>query len=76
YEVENGLTLVHIDAYRLTSPEDFENLLIDEIAPSPRCVCVEWWSNIADCVPSDAYEVSMSIEEDSRHRIKIRRGIS
>ena len=76
YEVENGLTLVHIDAYRLTSPEDFENLLIDEIVPFPRCVCVEWWSNIADCVPPDAYEVSMSIEEDSRHRIKIRRGIS
>ena len=76
YEVENGFTLVHIDAYRLTSPEDFENLLIDEIAPAPRCICVEWWSNIADCVPSDAYEVSMSIEEDSRHRIKIRRGIS
>lgn len=76
YDVDTGLKLVHIDAYRLSSPEDFENLLIDEIAPTPRCVCVEWWSNIADCVPTDAYEVIMSIEDDTRHKISIRRGIS
>lgn len=76
YDRADGFNLVHIDAYRLTSSEDFENLMIDEIATEPRCICVEWWSNIADCVPADAYEVSLSIEENSHHRIKIKRGIS
>ncbi len=73
YESSSGVTLVHIDAYRLSSAEDFDNLLVDEIAQSPRCVCVEWWSNVAECVPPDAIEISMSIEEDDSHRILVRR---
>ena len=77
YDRADGFNLVHIDAYRLGSSDDFENLMIDEIAPEPRCICVEWWSNIADCVPPDAYEVSLSIDPDTQHHhIKIKRGIA
>ncbi len=42
YDIPDGRKLVHIDAYRFTEPSQFEDLLIDEIAPSPRIVCVEW----------------------------------
>ncbi len=73
YEAPSGLTLVHIDAYRLNSAEDFDNLLVDEIAPLPRCVCVEWWSNVKECVPADAIEVCLSIEDSGAHRISVKR---
>ncbi len=73
YDAPSGLKLVHIDAYRLGGAEDFDNLLIDEIAQPPRCVCVEWWSNVEECVPADAIEVALSIEDSGFHRINIRR---
>ncbi len=42
YDIPDGRKLVHIDAYRFSDGAQFEDLLIDEIAPSPRIVCVEW----------------------------------
>lgn len=64
---------MHIDAYRLDCAEAFENLAIDEIAPDFRCLCVEWWENVADIVPCDAIHIAMSIEDDGRHSVKIKR---
>ena len=42
YDIPDGGRLVHIDAYRFTDPSQYESLLVDEIAPEPRIVCVEW----------------------------------
>ncbi len=73
YDTDGGGKLVHIDAYRLDCAEAFENLAIDEIAPDFRCLCVEWWENVADIVPCDAIHIAMSIEDDGRHSVKIKR---
>ena len=50
---ENGANFVHIDAYRLKSPADYEALLIDEIVPEPKMVCVEWPQIVAGALPED-----------------------
>ncbi|WYJ07615.1 tRNA (adenosine(37)-N6)-threonylcarbamoyltransferase complex ATPase subunit type 1 TsaE [Opitutia bacterium KCR 482] len=71
YDAPDGRKLAHIDAYRLDSPEAFENLALDEVAPAPRCVCVEWWENVAECVPQEAIKIEMSILPDGRHAITI-----
>lgn len=34
--------LIHIDAYRLQSPEQAEGLLIDDLLEPPYCLAVEW----------------------------------
>lgn len=57
---ENGATFVHVDAYRLKSPADYEALLIDEIAPEPKMVCVEWPQIVAEALPEDALWLEIS----------------
>ncbi len=64
--------LVHMDAYRLSSPAAYEDLLIDEIAPDPKILCVEWPENIESCLPKDAIKIYFSIQPDSSHCIDIR----
>lgn len=73
YDAPDGRKLAHIDAYRLEDPQNFENLALDEVAPPPRCVCVEWWQNVAEAIPQDAIKVEMSIDDDGNHIIKIAR---
>lgn len=51
YDIPDGRKLVHIDAYRLSSPEAFDDLLIDEIAPSPRILCIEWPEAVEAALP-------------------------
>ena len=57
---ENGANFAHIDAYRLKSPSDYENLLIDELVPEPRLICVEWPQIIAEALPDDALWIEIS----------------
>ncbi len=73
YEAPTGKKLVHIDAYRLRSADDFDNLVVDEVAPPPRCVCVEWCENAAKSIPPDAAMVEMSIDASGRRVISILR---
>lgn len=51
YDIPDGRKFVHIDAYRLSSPEAFDDLLIDEIAPSPRILCIEWPEAVEAALP-------------------------
>ena len=70
YDIPDGRKLVHIDAYRFSSPEQFEDLLIDEIAPSPRVVCLEW-PEMADGYFQPDYWLDFDIKENA-HTIKLR----
>ena len=42
YTLPDGRKFLHMDAYRLSSPMALEELCLDEVAPSPRVLCVEW----------------------------------
>jgi len=70
YDTADGRRLVHIDAYRLSAPEDFDNLLLDEIAPSPKVVCVEWPEAVAEALEPD-YRLKLDILPNGSHFIKL-----
>ena len=68
---EKGILLMHLDAYRLSSPEQVDALLLDDFLVSPYCLAVEWPENIADWLPADAWHLELSITGD-RHSIRLR----
>jgi tRNA threonylcarbamoyladenosine biosynthesis protein TsaE len=48
---EGSRQLVHLDAYRLASPEAIDGLMLEEFLRSPFCLVVEWPERIADWFP-------------------------
>lgn len=60
YDTASGGKLVHLDAYRLSGAEAFEDLLLDEIVPTERVLCVEWPENISESVPEDAVRLKFT----------------
>lgn len=63
--------LIHIDAYRLESPNEMRALGWDEIVKDPRnIICVEWADKIAELLPADMVRLEFSHhDEESRHVI-------
>lgn len=60
YEGTKG-NFVHIDAYRLKKAADYEGLLIDEIVPDPKLICIEWASLIKDALPENTLTIKIDI---------------
>ncbi len=55
YTIEDGLTLIHIDAYRLSGEEELESIGWDEyVADQNVVIAIEWPSNISSAIPSNA----------------------
>ena len=74
YNIHRGRTrmLAHLDAYRLSSPREAEDLLLEEFLQSPWCLAVEWPDRVPDWIPSDAWHLDLAIGADSRHSIRLR----
>ena len=71
-EYEGRLRFHHIDAYRLSGPEDFseiggEELLADKGALS----AVEWSERIESALPRDAVRVELSVLADGSRLMKV-----
>lgn len=71
YPAKGGKTLVHVDAYRLSGAEDFENLLIDEIVSGEKIVCVEWAEAIGESLPKNAHKIDISTSGEI-HKITLK----
>ena len=74
YTLHRGGTrlLAHMDAYRLGSPQDAEDLLLEEFLVSPWCLAVEWPDRVSGWIPSDAWHLDLAIEADGRHAVRLR----
>ncbi len=68
----NGHTLVHVDAYRLESGSQLEDLMIDDFLTSPWWLAVEWPDNVADWLPPQALHLELTHTPDRRHLIRLR----
>ncbi len=66
--------LVHLDAYRLETAQQIEDLLLTDFLVSPWCLAVEWPDKIADWIPADALHLELRIGSDERHSIRLRDG--
>lgn len=73
-----GVTIYHADAYRLTGPEELENVGWEEmLAERNRLILLEWPEKVPGLDGLDApgtLHVSMELIGEQSRRIKIRQG--
>lgn len=51
--------ILHADLYRLTRPEEYETLALDDIAAGDSVVLVEWADRALDRLPDERLEVEL-----------------
>jgi tRNA threonylcarbamoyladenosine biosynthesis protein TsaE len=74
YNLHRGSrTLVHLDAYRLESPDQVEDLLLEDFLVAPYCLAIEWPERIAGWLPADTFTLSLNIEAPGLHRVRLQR---
>jgi tRNA threonylcarbamoyladenosine biosynthesis protein TsaE len=64
--------LAHLDAYRLGSPEEAEDLLLEEFLQSPWCLAVEWPERLEGWLTDDALHIDLEIGLGNIHHIRLR----
>jgi tRNA threonylcarbamoyladenosine biosynthesis protein TsaE len=74
YTIHRGAArmLAHLDAYRLGSPREAEDLLLEEFLRSPWCLAVEWPDRVPGWIARDAWHLEMDLLPDGRHSILLR----
>ena len=64
--------LVHLDAYRLETAQQIEDLLLADFLVPPWCLAVEWPEKIADWLPPNTLHLDLGIASDQKHTIRLR----
>jgi tRNA threonylcarbamoyladenosine biosynthesis protein TsaE len=64
--------LYHLDAYRITTPEDFESIGFAELLTQGGVVVVEWPQRIEPLLPPDCIRVHIEPLGETVRRIEIR----
>ena len=64
-------TLLHLDAYRLESSRQVEDLLLEDFLITPWCLAVEWPEKIAEWIPRDAFHLELGINADEHHTVRL-----
>ncbi len=67
-----GRMLAHLDAYRIGSPREAEELLLEEFLVSPWCLAVEWPEKVHGWLAGDALHLDLAIEAEGRHSVRLR----
>lgn len=66
------ITLLHLDAYRLESSKEVDDLLLEEFLVSPWCLAVEWPEKIVEWLPADRMELVFGIDAEQRHTVRLK----
>jgi tRNA threonylcarbamoyladenosine biosynthesis protein TsaE len=73
FTLHRGRTnLLHLDAYRLETGRQVEDLLLSDFMISPWCLAVEWPEKIADWLPPGTLHLDLGIAPDERHTLRLR----
>lgn len=64
--------LIHLDAYRLETAHQIEDLLLTDFLISPWCLAVEWPEKLTGWIPADALHLELRITPDEHHTIRLR----
>lgn len=64
--------LLHLDAYRIESARELEDLLLADFLVSPWCLAVEWPEKIAGWLPPGTLHLELGIAPDERHTVRLR----
>jgi len=71
YPLSSGLVLYHIDAYRLESIKDFEDIGGMEILNSNNICIIEWSERVSNALPACAITITLEITGEQSRLIKI-----
>jgi tRNA threonylcarbamoyladenosine biosynthesis protein TsaE len=73
FTLHRGKTnLLHLDAYRLESAREVEDLLIEDFMEPPWCLAVEWPEKVATWLPVGALHLDLSIGPGHAHHVRLR----
>lgn len=65
------INLLHLDAYRLETAHQVEDLLLTDFMDSPWCMAVEWPDRIATWLPEKTLHLELGITPDERHTLRL-----
>jgi tRNA threonylcarbamoyladenosine biosynthesis protein TsaE len=66
FSIYNGeKQLLHLDAYRLSSEQSIESLMIDDFLKSPYLCVVEWPDNVPELIDANTLKLRLSIQTKS-----------
>lgn len=65
------LPIFHFDVYRLSSPEEFLDLGVEEYFEAGGVCLIEWADRVADCLPIDHLELRFEVLGPSERRITV-----
>ncbi len=68
----NPVTLYHIDLYRISNPQEIEDLGMEEILNGEGICVIEWAEKASEFLPESTIRVEIVIEDKGRRQIKIR----
>ena len=63
YEGKTGKHVVHMDLYRLDSPDELWELGWEELGVNDEIVLVEWPERAGDLLPADRWEIGLSMPD-------------
>ena len=73
FTLHRGKTnLLHLDAYRLESAREVEDLLIEDFMEPPWCLAAEWPEKVAAWLPAGALHLDLSIGAEHAHHVRLR----
>ena len=65
-------TLVHLDAYRLTSADELDTLMLEDFLVTPYCLAVEWPEKVSPWFLPDTWHLDFGIRADEHHTVRLR----
>ena len=71
YETDEGLSVYHLDCYRLKNDEETFELGMEELLSKKKPIFIEWPKKIERFLPSDTIWVRLSINENNIRTIEI-----
>jgi len=69
------ITLYHIDLYRISHPQEIEDLGMEEILNGEAICVIEWAEKASEFLPESSVHVEIVIGDREKRQIKVR-GIS
>lgn len=65
YSANRGLSIVHVDLYRIENVAELWELGWDELGSAPEIVLVEWPEKAGGLLPDDRWEIELEVLRES-----------
>ncbi len=65
------MQVFHLDAYRVSGPEDFEGIGFEELLEQEGVVVVEWASRVEELLPGECIRVKIQATSETGRQIEI-----